>query len=444
MTTKSRHFALGTTRAIVWSAVVAVALLAVPARALAQTTTIIGSLANFDAVNDTEGEKSGFEIQLEGIQVNDITRVFGQNGAQCWIRYCIGSITPYTDAATGKSGVYVRWMANYDAANHKFVVPAQNANAGSTTSGTPSRVGMVNPPRLVSGEQCWTLGLAATYPSSGCEHFGISTAFGKNPTKTTYRWLVGNPADGSVAPATTIVQVAGVPVQVQAPPVAIPQPVVVNAAVNNKGVVQLDVAIPAMAPVPDPVVPGQPAPLPHRYGKAQWVKVYKTELGRDAALDELVGGHPNHVIEDAEAAPVETEWKLLQMDVTNPDSGSSQLSNSGKHGSGKRGIVRRYEFYKYSGPVVAAGTPADKQGVAYVGDDGELSTCLRANGECVGPPQVLDPRLAQDQRLDRLLVDVVLNSRRRRRTISSTPVSSPPSTGRPRRSATARRSAPRS
>ena len=44
---------------------------------------------------------------------------------------------------------------------------------------------------------------------------------------------------------------------------------------------QLDVVIPAMAPVPDPPLPpGQPAPVPHRYGRAQWVKVYKTELDR--------------------------------------------------------------------------------------------------------------------------------------------------------------------
>src|SRR3954463_11407087 len=260
MTTTYRRFVTQCIRASAWSAALAVALLVAPAAARAQTTTIIGSLANFDAVNDTEGEKHGFEIQLEGIQVNDITRVFGQNGSQCWIRYCIGSITPYTDAATGKSGVYVRWMSNYDAATQTFVVPAKNPNAGSATSGTPSRVGMANPPRLVNGEQCWTMGLAATYPSSGCEHFGISTAFGKNPTKTTYRWLVGNPADGTVAPATTTVQVSGVPVQVQAPPVAIPQPVAAAAVKNN--VVQLDVVIPAMPPVADP--PGQPVQAPHR------------------------------------------------------------------------------------------------------------------------------------------------------------------------------------
>src|SRR3954467_4209000 len=127
MTRKRRRVVVQFTRAAVWTVVVAVALLAAPTLTFAQTTTIIGSLANFDAVNDTEGEKSGFEIQLEGIQVNDITRVFGQNGAQCWIRYCIGSITPYTDAATGKSGVYIRWMANHQAGKQRVGVAAQKA-----------------------------------------------------------------------------------------------------------------------------------------------------------------------------------------------------------------------------------------------------------------------------------------------------------------------------
>jgi hypothetical protein len=378
---------------------VALAVIAVPAAALAQTTTIIGSLANFDAVNDTEGEKEGFEIQLEGIQVNDITRIFGGSGAQCYIRYCMGSITPYTDAATGKSGVYVRWTANYDAATQQYVVPATSATAGRGTTGTPSRVGMVNPPRLVSGEQCWTFGLAAGYAASGCEHFGISTAFGKNPTNIVYRWLAPDPADPSqLIAATTKVLPPGANafVYVPAAPVAIPHPVVLPPVVKG-GVVQLDVVIPAMPVVPDPPLPGvPPPPFPHRFGKAQWVKVYKTDLGRDADLDELVGGHPNHVIEDAEAAPVETEWKLLQLDATNPDNGSSQLRNTGKHGSGARAVVRRYEFYKYSGPVIAPGTLDGKQGVTYVDDDGEQSSCARVNGECAGPPQVLDPALFQD------------------------------------------------
>ncbi|MCU1382974.1 MAG: hypothetical protein JWL71_1671 [Acidobacteria bacterium] len=374
----------------------AASLLAVPAVARAQT--IVGYLSNFDAVNDTEGEKQGFEIELEGVQASDITRVFGQAGATCYIRYCIGSVIDVPvgiDPVTGLSKpahVSIRWTANYDAAAKQFTTPLHAPGGG--TSGTPSRVGVLNAP-LVNGEQCWSFGLGGAYPVSGCEHFGISTAPGKNPTKTTYRWLVGDPATGAITPAVVNVAVPGVPtpVAVYAPPVPIPHPV---AIVNALG--QVEAAIEAPRPVPAPA-----AALAHRYGKAQWVKVYKTELDRNADLDELVGGHPNHVIEIAKAAPVETEWKLLQFDSVRPTNGSSQLVSRGNSGS-SHAVVRRYEFYKYTGPVVPPGQTTGGGGNGGGGggnggggngggatptlstDDQEASLCPRdAAGECTAP-----------------------------------------------------------
>src|SRR3954471_21068338 len=125
------------------------ALLAMPKGSHAQTApTIVGSLANFDAVNDTEGEKEGFEIQLEGLEPQDITRVFGQAGATCYIRYCIGTITPYGTPGVAPFGVFVRWTANYDPAARKFVTPSIAPGNGH---GTSSRVGNAQPPR-VTGE----------------------------------------------------------------------------------------------------------------------------------------------------------------------------------------------------------------------------------------------------------------------------------------------------
>src|SRR5256885_13824928 len=122
----------------------AAGLVAAPHVVHAQTTapTIVGSLANFDAVNDTEGEKEGFEIQLEGLEPNDITRVFGQSGATCYIRYCIGSITPYGTPGVAPFGVYVRWTARYNAPTQSFTTPA---NAPGNRHGTPTRVGNNNP-----------------------------------------------------------------------------------------------------------------------------------------------------------------------------------------------------------------------------------------------------------------------------------------------------------
>ena len=315
----------------------AAGLLAVSHPSQAQTTapTIVGSLANFDAVNDSEGEKEGFEIQLEGLEANDITRVFGQSGATCYIRYCIGSITPYGTPGVAPFGVYVRWQANYNAATQTFTTPPSAPGNGH---GTPSRVGNTSP-MPVTGEACWSLGAGAAYAESGCEHFGVSTTAGRFPlaVKTvTYRWLVADPASPGnlIAASPTVV-----------PPVPISHPVVQGAVVA--GAPDVQVAAPAAPPV---------APA-HRYGKAEWVKVYKTELDRDADLDELVGGHPNNVVPngDNHLGSTETEWKLLQLDTKNPDKGSSNLVSHGSPGGGKHAIVRRYEFYKYTGPVVAPG-----------------------------------------------------------------------------------------
>src|SRR4051812_24592455 len=170
------------------------AFFAAPIRSQAQTApTIVGSLANFDVVNETEGEKEGFEIQLEGLEPQDITRVFGQAGATCYIRYCIGTITPYGTPGVAPFGVFVRWTANYDPAAQKFVTPSIAPGNGH---GTSSRVGNAQPLR-VTGESCWSIGAGAAYAESGCEHFGVSTTAGRfpNAAKTvTYRWLVPDPA----------------------------------------------------------------------------------------------------------------------------------------------------------------------------------------------------------------------------------------------------------
>src|SRR4051812_32006494 len=351
------------------------AFFAAPIRSQAQTApTIVGSLANFDVVNDTEGEKEGFEIQLEGLEPQDITRVFGQSGSQCYIRYCIGSITPYGTPGVAPFGVYVRWTANYNPATQAFTTPA---GAPGNGHGTPSRIG--NPQSLpITGESCWSLGAGVAYAESGCEHFGVSTTAGRfpNAVKTvTYRWLVPDPASPGtlVAPDATLV-----------PPVPISHPVAQGDLVAGAPDVQM------VAPAAPPV---QPA---HRYGKAQWVKVYKTELDRDADLDELVGGHPNNIVPNADnqLGETETEWKLLQLDIRNPDKGSSRLVSHGSPGGGKHAVVRRYEFYQYTGAVVPPGgtSGGGKNGGPVLStDDQEASlVCVRAvpgdlTTECVAP-----------------------------------------------------------
>jgi hypothetical protein len=345
------------------------AFLMAPLAAYAQTPTIIGTLTNFDVENETEGEKEGFQIELEGIHGSDITRVFGRSGTTCFIRFCGGTIIDVPATATTPGGVIVRWTATFDPATKKFVT--DSAAPGNGT-GTPSTFG--THPSLVTGEMCWSIGLGNAYATSGCEHFGISTS--RNPTKTTYRWLVGDPATGTIAPAV-------IAPGVQAPPVAIAHPVAVVVPPAAPGAApEVQVVIRGADPE---VIPG--AQFPRRYGTAQWVKVYKTEIGRNADLDELVGGHPNNIVPNAANAVAETEWKLLQFDTQNPDNGSSQLRSHGSPGGGSRAVVRRYEFHKYTGPVVAPGGTSNKGGSRLSTDGLEDSRCPRDPDtlECIEP-----------------------------------------------------------
>ena len=381
----SRHstFSLGRRIAAIACAVGA-GLLAAPTAARAQQTskaTIVGSLANFDAINDTEGEKQGFEIQLEHIQSQDITRIFGQSGASCYIRYCIGSITPYGDPVAAPAqpwGIYVRWMANYNAATQSFSTPPHAPGGG--TSGTPSRFGVANAP-LVNGEQCWSFGLAGAYPSSGCEHFGISTAFGKNPTQTTYRWLVGDPATGALSYPSAVVGGVVIP----AAPVQIPQPVAV-VAVNAAGVQEVQAAI--QAPQPPPCAAGR-ARAAIRQGRVG--EGVQDGTDRAADLDELVGGHPNarRGACESRAGGNRVEAAAIRRHAT-PTNGSSQLRES-------RLAQRRFALGRAAVRVLQVHGPrrgarrnvaeAAGGGEARCRYDQEASLCASrdANNECVAP-----------------------------------------------------------
>ena len=139
----------------------------------------------------------------------------------------------------------------------------------------------------VSGEDCWALGQGSAYPTSGCEHFGVSTLV--NPTKTTYRWLVSATFDPSV-----LVPAPGGPVAIPAPttvvePVDPTRPQLGNAVVH--------------------VIEGQPSRTIKRCGSPSGSSVFKLDVGRKVDLDELMGGN---AVVPMDAAHGEVEWKLLQ------------------------------------------------------------------------------------------------------------------------------------
>jgi len=302
-----------------WIGVLAAAailgVLALPGAAQAQLAnpTIVGSLSNFDVENQTENEVEGFEIQLEGIEHRHITRVFGESLAGvCFTRFCSPTIIDIP------GGVVIRWAGDWDPVTQqrttRFNVP-----------------GMVVSPRTpvatraaVSGDECWSLGLGNAYPTSGCEHFGVSLL--ANPTKTTYRWLVADPSD----PAVLLPHTAG--------PVAIPAPTAV--------VVPVDPAKPELGNVIQHEILALRSRTIQQYGEAQWVKVYKMDVGRKVDLEELMGGNP---VVPMDAGHAETEWTLLQHNRNSKGNHGALVSKSGS-GSSSHAVVRRYEFFHYTGP----------------------------------------------------------------------------------------------
>jgi hypothetical protein len=268
----------------------------------AAATSIFGSLGNFDAVNDTGRVAHGFEIELEGLHVEDITDTFGGAGRgfpTTVERYGAPTITNYTNGAT--FGVHVTYRADLSGSPSGWI-------------GTPS--GVYSTP----GESCWTGGGSGYGPSTPCDHFGVGLR--ANPTKTVYSWLV----EETPGSATLINSISNVLAPVWT---VTPQP----PAPGN--------------PAPPPIVVAQieaPDPVVFEFGTAIWAKVFTTEFDGPIALEDLMGGNP--LIDGAET---EVEWQLLQKDSGNPLSGVLENGYAAPVGALAQSIIRRYEFYAFAG-----------------------------------------------------------------------------------------------
>ncbi|MEO8137368.1 MAG: hypothetical protein ABI831_25730, partial [Betaproteobacteria bacterium] len=304
ITTGTRHHAPMRQAKGGWAAALAGLCLSVGSLgAHGQAVVMAGMYQNFDVLNNTGAPTYGFEMEVHGVSSSQLTRIFPSNFNQSVIRYGFGTATDFP------GGVYVRWIAPYDAAT------------GTFTTATPVPQSLTTVP----GDSCWTLGMPQTYQTAGCEHFGISTN-GANPSQILYRWLVADPANpGSVKPT-------GVDISLPAPSWIAVQPA-------NPGLPAVVVA----------QVEAPPAPVPVQFGDAQWVRVYKTEQPGQVDLDDLVGD--NHAVVPENVAQQEVSWSLLQRDP--PALGGQRqrgkLANQGNLGNGNHAVVRRYEFYQYAG-----------------------------------------------------------------------------------------------
>jgi len=190
---------------------------------------------------------------------------------------------------------------------------------------TPS--GTFNTP----GESCWP-GANPNWQSDPCDHYGVSTL--GQPASTTYRWLIeSTPGSG-----TLVGHQVGIPsvAFVYTPPAPPPEPGLppVPAAVN--------IQVHAVAPNPE-----QPENVA-LWGEAFWVKTLSTQVPHDIDLADLLRGD-----DDQEAVEVETEWSLFQ----NPPAGhvdpdpKELLEKDLELGDGDHAVIRRYEFYKYTGAL---------------------------------------------------------------------------------------------
>lgn len=142
----------------------------------------------------------------------------------------------------------------------------------------------------------------------GCEHFGFALGAAQ-PTATRYFWLDQNGQ------------------RIDNAPMAVPSPTWSYYPPANGGnpVLRAEVEVPK---------PENEVQKPDSI----WMKVYKTEIDRPVDLMELMSDDP---VLDADVVETETEWELLE--------GGKVSGVEDKVGHGKKGVIRRYEYFAYTG-----------------------------------------------------------------------------------------------
>ena len=280
-----------------------ISLVALLAGQTARASIAYGSINNFDTVNDTGHVCHGFEIEIEDCRTTDITYTYNYN------HYGVPRFEQDdTDPLHPKCRI--RWESK------------KNAD-GSWAAYTAIPSGPIAP----------TNGHMFTNPSVnfGGEHFGVG--YSKAVGLIKYNWLIDNGSGvlihgGAVQVSTPVFTyyppVVGVPAQVQA------------------------VIVPPVPPVP-PV---------KEFGKAVWVKEIKTTThnNKEIKLRELVSDDPADIDDknwaNGEPDEVEVEWRILQKRNIPGGGVNDELAAAPEDlPNGDEVVTRRYEFYKYTGPL---------------------------------------------------------------------------------------------
>jgi hypothetical protein len=270
----------------------------------ARASIAYGSINNFDTVNDTGHECHGFEIEMEDCRSTDVTYTFNYN------HYGVPRIEQ-DDSVPGHPKCRIRWESK------------KNPD-GSWASFTAIPAGPIPP----------TNGHMFTNPAVnfGGEHFGAGSRV--QATAIRYNWLIDS---GSGA------LVHGGAVQVSTPTFTYYPPVAGN-------------PVPAVQAVIAP--PPPPAPEPKEFGKAVWVKEIRTtthnpnEIKLRNLLSEDQDDPDQKNWRNGEPDEVETEWQILQKDYHKADAPNNQKAAAAEDlPGGDEVVTRRYEFYKYEGPL---------------------------------------------------------------------------------------------
>jgi hypothetical protein len=286
----------------------------------ARASIAYGSINNFDTVNDTGHECHGFEIEMEDCHSTDITYTYNYN------HYGTPNITEDNSVA-GHPKCVIRWES-------------KKKPDGTWASFTAIPAGPIAP----------TNGHMFTNPAVnfGGEHFGAG--YRVQPTAIRYHWLIDN-GSGTL--------VHGGAVQVSTPTFTYYPPAAAN-------------PVPAVQAVIAP--PPPPAPEPKEFGKAVWIKEIRTTThnNQEVKLRNLVSDDPDDADDpnwrNGEPDEVETEWQILQKDYHKADAPNNEKAAAAEElPNADEVVTRRYEFYKYTGPLDDESGEAKAQSV---GPDG--------------------------------------------------------------------------
>jgi len=273
---------------------------------------ISGTLSNFDVFNDNDTSTSSDGAELE-LEDCHISEVLHMFPSH----YVNKSMTEFLepDGVTVSTRIL---YTDYNFGGNDLLAPA--------------------PSQSTNGHTC--VGLPA------CEHFGFSVQ--KQPTAVRFFWL-----------DQELNRISSVPLNIPSPTWTYNPPLVVG-----------DPPRMAVAVEVEPAEPEELRP------DSVWMKVYKTEIERHVALEELMSGDGDGVVPEEEIE-VEVEWELLEGGFEGEP--GKQIEAEDEIGQNVVSILRRYEFYEYTGLYSEEHEPMSE----YLGEGdppmGELGPFIVAN-----------------------------------------------------------------